>query len=200
MPSKEIGNGGKVVRDVVVIGASTGGVEALKWLCSELPADFPGVIGVVLHRSAMHEIDTQRIYERQGKIHVCEPTHHESLKPGTLYFAPRDRHMLFHRDVIELSHGPKEHFTRPAIDPLFVSAALSFRSRVAGFLLTGGGTDGVRGLISIKAHDGFSVIQDPKEAHNPSMPAHALRDDHVDMTVRLREIPCLLRALAMGGA
>jgi two-component system chemotaxis response regulator CheB len=189
-------NGEKIPRDVIVIGASIGGVEALKWLCAELPATFPGVIGVVLHRSAMYEIDTQALYEREGKIHVCEPGHGEALKPETLYFAPRDRHMLFHRDVIELSHGPKEHFTRPAIDPLFVSAALSFQSRVAGLLLTGGGTDGVRGLVSIKTHHGLSVIQDPKEAHNPSMPAHALRDDHVDMAVCVREIPSLLLTLA----
>lgn len=191
-------NDGRIARDVIVIGASIGGVEALKWLCSELPADFPGVIGVVLHRSAMYETDTVGIYNKNGSIRVCEPSHLESLKPGTLYFAPRDRHMLFHRDVIELSHGPKEHFTRPAIDPLFVSASLSFGSRVVGLLLTGGGTDGVRGLISIKLHNGLSVIQDPKEAHNPSMPAHALRDDHVDMAVRLKTIPSLLQSLACG--
>jgi two-component system chemotaxis response regulator CheB len=196
MPSEDTVNGNDVVRDVVVIGASIGGVEALKWLCSELPADFPGFVGAVLHRSAMYEIDVKRIYRKDGKIHVCEPSHHEPLKPGTLYFAPRDRHMLFHRDVIELSHGPKEHFTRPAIDPLFISASLSFQSRVVGLLLTGGGSDGVRGLVSIKAHDGFSVIQDPKEAHNPSMPVHALREDHVDMAVRLRDIPSLLQSLA----
>jgi two-component system chemotaxis response regulator CheB len=163
-------NGEQLARDVVVIGASMGGVEALKWLCSELPADFPGTIGVVLHRSPMYEVDAMQLYGKAGRIHVCEPEHLESIKRGTLYFAPHDRHMLFHHNVIELSHGPKEHFTRPAIDPLFVSAALSFRMRVVGLLLTGGGADGVRGLVSVKKHRGLSVVQDPGEATNPSMP------------------------------
>jgi two-component system chemotaxis response regulator CheB len=105
--------------------------------------------------------------------------------------------MLFHRDMIELSHGAKEHFTRPAIDPLFVSAASSFRKRVVGLLLTGGGTDGVRGLICIKTYKGLSIVQDPQEARNPSMPVHALRDDHVEMAVRLAEIPLILRSLRL---
>jgi two-component system chemotaxis response regulator CheB len=106
--------------------------------------------------------------------------------------------MLFHHDVIELSHGPKEHFTRPAIDPLFVSAALSFRTRVVGLLLTGGGADGVRGLVSVKKHSGLSVVQDPGEATNPSMPVHALRDDDVDLVVLLSDIPAILCNLASG--
>ncbi|WP_447598190.1 chemotaxis protein CheB [Nitrospira sp. Nam80] len=191
-------NGERIARDVIVIGASMGGVAALKWLCSELPPDFPGLIGVVLHRSPMYDIDTQAIYEKAGRIRVCEPAHEEPLRQGTVYFAPRDRHMLFHRDLIELSHGPKEHFTRPAIDPLFVSAASSFGMRVVGLLLTGGGADGVRGLVCVKFHRGLSVIQDPTEAINPSMPVRALRDDHVDMVTTLSEIPTLLQDLASG--
>jgi two-component system chemotaxis response regulator CheB len=191
-------NGERIVRDVVVIGASMGGVAALKRLCSELPSDFPGMIGVVLHRSPMYDIDTQAIYEKPGRIRVCEPGHEEPLRQGTAYFAPRDRHMLFHRELIELSHGPKEHFTRPAIDPLFVSAASSFSTRVVGLLLTGGGADGVRGLVCVKLHRGLSVIQDPTEAINPSMPVRALRDDHVDMVTTLSKIPALLQDLASG--
>ncbi|MGD9725886.1 MAG: chemotaxis protein CheB [Nitrospiraceae bacterium] len=193
-------NGERIARDVIVIGASLGGVSALKWLCSELPADFPGVIGVVLHRSPMYETDTQGIYERAGKIRVCEPSHEEPLQRGTVYFAPRDRHMLFHRNLIELSHGPKEHFTRPAIDPLFVSAASAFGTRVIGLLLTGGGSDGVRGLVCVKFHRGLSVIQDPTEAINPSMPVRALRDDHVDLVTSLKDIPSLLYDLASGSS
>jgi two-component system chemotaxis response regulator CheB len=106
--------------------------------------------------------------------------------------------MLFHHDLIELSHGPKEHFTRPAIDPLFVSAASSFGVRVVGLLLTGGGADGVRGLVCVKSHRGLSLIQDPGEAVNPSMPMRALRDDHVDMIRSLEDIPALLHDLASG--
>jgi two-component system chemotaxis response regulator CheB len=191
-------NAERIARDVIVVGASMGGVAALKWLCRELPLDFPGVIGVVLHRSPMYEIDIQAIYEKKGKIRVCEPGQRELLKPGMIYFAPRDYHMLFHRDVIELSHGPKEHFTRPAIDPLFISAASCFGTRVVGLLLTGGGSDGVRGLVSVKFHRGLSVIQDPMEAINPSMPARALRDDHVDIITSLSDIPALLHDLASG--
>jgi two-component system chemotaxis response regulator CheB len=148
----------------------------------------------------MYDIDTQAIYERSGKIRVCEPSHEEPLRQGTVYLAPRDRHMLFHRELIELNHGPKEHFTRPAIDPLFVSAASAFGTRVVGLLLTGGGADGVRGLVCVKFHHGLSLIQDPTEAVNPSMPVRALRDDHVDLITSLKDIPSLLYDLASGSS
>ncbi len=185
-------------RDVIVIGASAGGVDALKHLCSMIPADFPGIIGVVLHRSPMYQVDVEALYTVPGKIRVREASHAQPMEEATLYMAPRDRHMLFHRDVIELSHGPKEHFTRPAVDPLFVSAASSFGNRVVGILLTGGGTDGVRGMVSIKVAQGYTIVQDPREAKNPSMPVHAMRDDHIDRMATLAELPWLMLALAQG--
>jgi two-component system chemotaxis response regulator CheB len=194
-----VSNDHHVKRDIFVIGASTGGVDALRYLCAALPAGFPGIVGVVLHRSPMYDTDPTAIYQKAGGITVCEPDHGTPLTRGTLYFAPRDRHMLFHPDLVELSHGPKEHFTRPAIDPLFTSAASSFGDRVVGIVLTGGGMDGVRGLMSIKAKQGLSVIQDPREARNPSMPVSALRDDHVDMVARLADLPAWMCDLAQGG-
>lgn len=106
--------------------------------------------------------------------------------------------MLFRADRIALSHGPKENFTRPAVDPLFVSAAETFASRVVGVLLTGGGSDGVKGLIHIKAHKGFSIVQDPAEAQDPSMPLLGLQDYHIDVIAPLSALPSLLEKLASG--
>lgn len=185
-------------RDVIVIGTSMGGVEALRQLCAALPEDFPGIIGVVLHRSPHYAFDVVSMYASPGKIRVREPQHREPLERGMLYLAPRDQHMLFYADRIALSHGPKEHFTRPAVDPLFLSAADTFANRVVGVLLTGGGVDGVKGLLYIKARQGFSIVQDPAEASSPSMPLHGLRNDHVDVVAPLAALPSLLESLASG--
>ena len=188
----------RIARDVIVIGASVGGVEALKHICSHLPDDLPAIIGIVIHRSPAYYSDIQAVYQRPGRINVREPHSGEVFKLSTAYFAPADHHMHFHAEGIGLSRGPKVHFTRPAADVLFMSAAESFRERVAGIVLSGGGADGAHGLVSIKRYRGLSFIQDPKESKDARMPLNALREDSVDGVMPLQELPSLIRALANG--
>lgn len=163
-------------------------------LFAALPTDLPAIIGAVLHRSPLYNLNLGRVLGRGSALPLREPIHGELLKPGTIYLAPRDHHMLIRDEKIELNRGPKEHFTRPAIDPLFASAAGSFGPRVVGVLLTGGGADGVAGLIEITSRGGLCVIQDPKEAKMPSMPMSALAEDDVDLVAALSDLPhCLVR-------
>jgi two-component system chemotaxis response regulator CheB len=191
---------GVVKRDVIVIGASSGGVKALLELCRRLPADLPAVIGVVIHRSPWYQVDIAALYGYRADIKVREGKSGEPLSPGTIYFAPPDHHMLFGPTEIELSRGPKVHFVRPSVDMLFVSAAASFGKRVAGVLLTGGGSDGAHGLVTIKQLGGLSIVQRPSEAADPTMPLTGIREDTVDYLTSLEELPGLLSALAEGDA
>ncbi|WP_447977232.1 chemotaxis protein CheB [Candidatus Nitrospira bockiana] len=189
-----------IPRDVLVLGASAGGVEALGRIFSALPPDLNAVIGVVLHRSPVYNVKLALVLGRHSKLSVVEPEPGEPIRPGVIYLAPRDHHLTFNGTSIELSRGPKENFTRPAIDPLFSSAAKAFGQRVVGVLLTGGGADGVRGLVAIKESGGLSITQDPEEAFIPSMPINALRQDDVDLVVRLSAIPDILVRLSRGEA
>ena len=191
-------NEARIKRDVIVIGASRGGVHALQHLCARLPKDLPAIVGVVIHRSPWYASNIEAIYHRPGQISVREPHSGEVFKRSTLYFAPSDHHMHFLPEGIVLRRGPKVHFARPAADVLFTSAAESFGERVAGIVLTGGGADGSDGLVSIKAHHGLSIIQDPTESQDASMPLTALREDSVNAAVSLEQLPALIRALALG--
>ncbi|HLM53305.1 MAG TPA: chemotaxis protein CheB [Pseudoxanthomonas sp.] len=179
---------------VVVMGASLGGVEALLWLAAHMPADFPAPLVVVLHigmqRSAMPEL-----LSASGPL----PAHHamdgDCMKPGHIYFGPSDRHVLVEGPILRLCSGPKEHHTRPAVDPLFRSAALSRGRDVIGVVLTGMLDDGTAGLQAIKACGGTAVVQDPADAAAPSMPLSALRHVEVDHCRPLAGMPALLDAL-----
>ena len=117
-----------------------------------------------------------------------------------MYLAPRDVHMLIERRHIRLVRGPKEHFTRPAADPLFRSAATAFGPRVVGVVLTGGGHDGASGLIAIKAAGGLSIAQDPSEARAESMPRSAIVEDDVDAVLPLAAIAERIAALVNGAS
>ena len=185
------------LRNIVVIGASAGGVEALIDLCRALPSDLPAVVGVVIHRSPWFRSDIAGLYGLGAKIRVREGQAGEKLEMGTVYFAPADHHMVFNRTHIELLRGPKVHFTRPAVDCLFLSAASAFGNRVAGILLTGGGTDGGHGLRKIKAAGGLTFVQKPQEAKNPLMPLTGIREDDPEI-VSLKQLPALIVGLAHG--
>jgi two-component system chemotaxis response regulator CheB len=143
-----------IKRDIIVIGASAGGVPILKNLCRALPADLPAVIGIVLHRGPWYGGNVSDIYGKPGCIAVQEGKAGDQLEQGTVYFAPSDHHLLFGTSFVHLSRGPKVHFARPAIDQLFFSAARTFHTRVAGLLLTGANQDGAHGLAAIKKHGG----------------------------------------------
>ena len=172
-------------RDIVVIGASAGGVQALVSLFNDLPCPLPGTLGVVLHRHPIHNIHLIRVLGRATPLPMIEPSDEGSFHAGTIHVAPGDAHLILTRQGFRLDRGPKEHFTRPAVDPLFRSAAAIYGPRVIGVLLTGAGDDGVDGLIQIKAGGGLSLIQDPGEAAVPSMPMNALVYDHVDLVLPL---------------
>jgi len=187
-----------VKRDVIVIGASAGGVEALLKLCAELPSGLPAIVGVVIHRSAWYRGDVGAIYGARSKLTVCEGTHRQKLQRGTVYFAPADHHMLFTGTHIELARGPKVHFVRPAVDCLFQSASEAFEQRVVGILLTGGGSDGGHGLKIIKSRGGLTFVQKPEEASHPAMPLSGIREDDPDGLVSLDSLPAFLHALATG--
>jgi two-component system chemotaxis response regulator CheB len=191
-------NQAQIKRDVIVIGASQGGVQALKALCSRLPSDLPAIVGVVIHRSPWYRSDIEAIYHRPGRIGVREPYSGETYQTSTVYFAPSDYHMHFQKDGIFLNRGPKVNFTRPAVDVLFASAAESFGERVAGVVLTGGGADGANGLVRIKAYKGLSIVQNPEEAPAATMPLSAIREDSVDGVISLGALPALINALALG--
>jgi two-component system chemotaxis response regulator CheB len=129
---------------------------------------------------------------------VSEPEDGEELERSRVYVAPRDRHLLMDGHRFHLDDGPKRHFARPAIDPLFESAASAHGPRVVGVILTGKGSDGVSGLRAIKAAGGISIVQDPSEASSPGMPESAICLDHVDMVLPIAEIARAMATLALG--
>jgi two-component system chemotaxis response regulator CheB len=195
---KAVLNAARLPRDVVVIGASAGGVEALIHLLAKLPADVPARLAVVLHRSPYFETRLPQVLGRRAVIPVLEPATIVPFEPSHVYVAPRDLHLLVNDGLLRLERGPKEHRTRPAIDPLFATAARAYGPRVVGVLLTGRGADGVSGLITIKAAGGISLVQDPGEAPHPTLPATALVKDDVDAALPLNVIAEAIVALAAG--
>jgi two-component system chemotaxis response regulator CheB len=189
-----------IPRDVIVIGASAGGVSALTELLAKLRPTLPAAVAVVLHRSRVHAVKLQAVLGRRAQISVVEPMNGERFERGVVYVAPRDRHMLIGDDRIELSRGPAEHRCRPAADPLFRSAAQHYGPRVVGAVLSGFGFDGSAGLIAITKAGGMSLAQQPAEAGVPDMPYNAIRHDRVDAVLPLDTLSSTLQALAMGEA
>ena len=182
-------------RDIVVIGASSGGIEALRTLAGGLRADFAGSIFVVLHTGPGAPGVLQAILGRAGPVPAVYAHDKEKIQSGKIYIAPADRHMLLEPGMICLSRGPKENRFRPAIDPLFRSAAEVYGPRVVGVILTGALDDGTAGLWAIKKLGGTAVVQDPKDAMFPSMPENALKYVSVDHCVSVTEMPALLMDL-----
>lgn len=158
---------------IVVMGASRGGLQILKAVLSALPADFPAPVLVAMHVGA-HESRLPELLAAVCGLKVKHATDAQSIEPGTVLVAPPDRHMLVDGDKIRLMLGAKENYSRPAIDPLFRSAAISHRERVIGVVLTGDLDDGTVGLQAIKACGGVALVQDPDEAEAPSMPLSAI--------------------------
>jgi len=172
-----------------------GGVEALGRLMERLPGDFPAPILVVQHVGNFPSI-LPDLLGRRGKLPVAHGTDGEGISDGHVYVAPPDQHMVLDGRRLRLNRGPKEHHSRPAIDPLFVSAALAYGPGAIGVVLTGTLDDGTAGLQAIKRRGGIAIVQDPEEAEAPSMPLSALRYVEVDRRARLDEMPgALLEAL-----
>jgi two-component system, chemotaxis family, protein-glutamate methylesterase/glutaminase len=186
-----------VNKDIVVVGASAGGIEALQVLVGDLPRDFKGSLFVVLHTGASSPNILAQILSRAGPLPVRTGEEGERIKPGHIYTAPADHHLLLDpAGYVRLSRGPKENRFRPAIDPLFRSAAHAFGTRVVGVILTGFLDDGTAGLWAVKERGGTAIVQHPEEAIASSMPLNALKHVEVDHIAHLREIAPLLVRLA----
>jgi two-component system chemotaxis response regulator CheB len=190
----------RIARDVVVVGASAGGIRAVIEILSRLPSDLPAFIGVVIHRGAASTSNWSDVLGMKTKLRVVEPANGDALTRGVVYIAPSDCHMTFEHDRIALDGGAKEHHTRPAVDPLFSSAAIAYGPRVVGVVLTGGGHDGMQGLLDVTTAGGLSLVQKPAEAEDASMPEYAIAHDHVRAALTVDEIGDALVLLARGGA
>jgi two-component system chemotaxis response regulator CheB len=188
----------KIARDVVVVGASAGGIRAVIEILSRLPGDLPAFIGVVIHRGADSTATWADVVGMKTNLTVVEPSHGDPLTRGFVYIAPADCHMTFEQDSIVLARGAKEHYARPAVDPLFASAARAYGRRVVGVVLTGGGHDGMQGLLDVTTAGGLSIVQKPSEAEHASMPAYAIAHDHVRASLTVDEIGDALVLLAQG--
>jgi two-component system, chemotaxis family, protein-glutamate methylesterase/glutaminase len=183
--------------DVIVIGASAGGVEALQTIVGALPVHMRASIFVVLHIPPQGPSLLPHILSRVGPLPAHQPADGERLQQGHIYVAPPDHHVLVETDCIRVVRGPRENRTRPAIDPLFRSAARAFGPRVVGVVCTGSLDDGTSGLQAIKARGGVTLVQDPAEAMYPSMPLSAIRNVAVDHVLPIAEIgPLLARLVA----
>lgn len=165
---------------IVVIGASLSGIDALSTLIEALPADFPAPIFITQHVASHSPGMLPQILSGAGKLCATHPKSPELFENGHIYVAPPDRHMLIAKGYVRLSHGPQENLARPAIDPLFRSAALAYGPAVIGVVLTGQLDDGTAGLLAIKDHGGTTMVQEPNEATARSMPLSALRHVPID--------------------
>ncbi len=180
---------------VIVVGASAGGVEALRALSVGLPSDLAAAAFVVLHSTNQPSL-LPKILARVCPLPVAAAEDGGAIQAGRLYVAPAGHHLLVSPGHMHVVEGPRENGFRPAIDPLFRSASRAYGPRAIGVVLSGMLDDGTAGLLAIKAHGGLAVVQDPDEAIAPSMPRSALAYVAVDYTVPIAETGPLLGRLA----
>ena len=185
-------------RDLVVIGASAGGVETLKRVVERLPVDLPAAICIVLHIAPDSPSLLARILDRAGPL-PCRSAHEaERLEPGCILVAPPDRHLVVEDEHVHLSVGPRENGHRPAVDVLFRSAASAKNSHVIGVILSGTRGDGALGLAAVKAAGGAAIVQDPDEALYAGMPSIALARVTVDAVVPSELVAQTIVAMVKG--
>jgi two-component system, chemotaxis family, protein-glutamate methylesterase/glutaminase len=184
-----------IKRDIVVIGASAGGVTALKELVKALPEDFQASIFVVLHVSPHSPSILPEILIKSGPLQAVHPNDGERIKSGRIYVAPPDHHLLIEEDRVVVRKGPKENGFRPSVDALFRSAAYVYGTRVIGVVLSGSLDDGTSGLWSIKRLGGLTIVQEPQEALYPSMPVNVLEYVEAHYILPVAEIGAVLTQL-----
>lgn len=183
-------------RDVIVIGASMGGVEALSVLMGQLPADLPATVLIVQHTAAQSPALLGEILDRRGPLRATVAEDQAPMKHGRVYVAPPDRHLLLTAEGLRVVYGPRENRVRPAIDPLFRTAAVHCRSRVIGVVLTGLLSDGAAGLYAVDRCGGVAIVQSPDDAAFPEMPVRALTSVPAARQVPLDGLATLLTRLA----
>jgi two-component system chemotaxis response regulator CheB len=183
-------------RDIIVIGASSGGIETLREIVRDLPANLPAAVFVVVHISANANGVLPSILNRAGKLPAVRAHDGDSIQTGRIYVAAPDFHLLLRPASIRLTRGPKENNHRPAIDATFRTAARYYAHRVIGVVLSGSLDDGTAGLFEIKKCGGLAIVQDPEDALFPQMPRSALAAVKVDYCLPKSEIPKILAQIA----
>jgi two-component system chemotaxis response regulator CheB len=184
---------------IVVIAASAGGLDPLRRIIAALPVPCLAAVFVVVHIGA-HPSILPRLLNRDSQLPAMFAQDGVLIEAGHIYVAPPDHHMLLAADRITLNQGPKVHHTRPAADPLFISAAESHGQGVMGIVLSGGDGDGAVGLRTIRERGGTAIVQDPEEAATPSMPLSALIADHPNASLPVAEIAQRVRVFCSRSA
>ena len=179
-------------RNIIVVGASAGGFEALKVLVAGFPADLDAAVLIVWHMAAQVPGILPQVLDRVGSVNAKQAEDGEHVNFNQIYVAPPDQHLIIENDIIRTTRGPKENRFRPAVDPLFRSAAYSYGPRVIGVVLSGALDDGTAGLWTIKRYGGLAVVQHPDDAEVPSMPESAMKEIDVDHAVPIAEMADLL--------
>lgn len=183
--------------DVVTIGASAGGVEALLTIARSLPANLPAAVFIVLHIPANSASVLPMLIDRACPLPAAHAVDGERIRAGRIYVAPPDHHLMLHGDIVRVVHGPRENRCRPAVDPLMRSAAQHYGPRAVGVILSGSLDDGTAGLLALKRQGGVAIVQDPEDALFPGMPTSALSVVDVDYCLPLAEIgPALVRIVS----
>jgi two-component system chemotaxis response regulator CheB len=162
-------------RDIVVVGGSAGSLDALQNIVGQLPPDSPFAMFVVMHVLRTGQSRLPQILSRAGRLPARHADEGDRIEPGRILVAPPDRHLVLRADGVHVESGPLENSTRPALDPLFRSAAAAFGPRVCGVVLSGHLDDGSKGLRLVVAAGGLAIVQDPEEARYREMPLNALR-------------------------
>ena len=183
------------MHDIVVIGSSAGGVNALKELLSSFPGDLVASVFIVQHVAADHASHLPQILSAAGKLKAVHPRDGDPILPGYAYIAPPDYHMILEKDRILVKKGPKENHFRPSIDVMMRSAAYWYGPRVIGVVLTGLLNDGTSGMWSVKYFGGTCLVQSPSDAQYPDMPRYVLENMEVDYSVPLSEMGAKIAAL-----
>jgi len=181
---------------VIAMAASAGGVEALMSVIGNLPADTEAAVLVVLHIAPVGPSVLPAIIGRHSRLPASQPADGEEMRPGHVYVAPPDHHLILEDDRLRVVRGPRENGHRPAADPLFRSVAFCCGTRCAGVVLSGALDDGTSGLAAIKDAGGLTVVQDPEEAAFPGMPLNAINYVHPDHVASTHEIAQILTRFA----
>jgi two-component system, chemotaxis family, protein-glutamate methylesterase/glutaminase len=182
-------------RDIIVVGASAGGVTALIDFVKSFPSDFKGSIFVVLHIPPYSESRLAEILSRAGALKAISPDDGDAIEPGTIYVAVNDQHLIIEKGKVRIKRGPKENRSRPSIDVLFRSAAVVYGSRVIGVILSGVLNDGVPGLWAIREQGGVTIIQRPEDAEQSQLPENALEFIKPDFLASASDMAALITGM-----
>jgi len=185
---------------VIVVGGSTGAIAAVRKICANLPSDLPAAVFIVVHIGSQGQDLLADQLNKAGPLPAITAADGMVFEPGHIYVAPADSHLLVDAMAVRLGRGPRENMTRPAVDPLFRSAALSHGPEVIGLILTGMLNDGASGLAAVKECGGVTVVQNPADAEADEMPLGALEACDVDYRASVGDLAALLSELARSPA